>query len=132
MICFVTGANGFIGSHLVDELLKEGVKVRCLVRKTSDLKFLDTENVELVYGDITGPEDLRPHLKDVDTLFHLAALISAPNEATYRKVNVDGALRLYRDYAQVAPRKARFVFCSSLAATGPTTPDRMVQQLAHP
>ena len=46
-IAVVTGANGFVGSHLVDNLIEKGFKVRCIVRKSSDLKWLDGKNIEL-------------------------------------------------------------------------------------
>jgi nucleoside-diphosphate-sugar epimerase len=49
---FVTGATGFIGSHLVDELLKKNHEVKCIVRKTSNLKWLLSKPVELIYGGL--------------------------------------------------------------------------------
>ncbi len=66
MRCLVTGASGFIGGHLVEKLVRDGHEVRALVRRTSNVSLLRNLGVELVYGDITVPETLRPVVKDVD------------------------------------------------------------------
>jgi len=72
----VTGATGLLGSHIVEQLVREGEKVRCLVRKTSNTSFLDTLNVEKVYGDITDPGSLIAAFKDIDIVCHCAAKVS--------------------------------------------------------
>ncbi|MCK5138385.1 MAG: NAD-dependent epimerase/dehydratase family protein, partial [Thermodesulfovibrionia bacterium] len=51
MKALITGATGFIGSHLVDELFKRGYKVTCLVRKTSDITWLEGLDIEIIEGD---------------------------------------------------------------------------------
>jgi dihydroflavonol-4-reductase len=57
-IAVVTGANGFVGSHLVDRLLSEGYAVKCIVRKTSDLKWLNGKNIELINAGLGNKEEL--------------------------------------------------------------------------
>ncbi|KAA0252611.1 MAG: NAD-dependent epimerase/dehydratase family protein, partial [Chlorobiota bacterium] len=57
-IALVTGSNGFVGSHLVDRLLAEGYTVRCVVRKTSDLKWLNGKPVELINAGLGNKEEL--------------------------------------------------------------------------
>ncbi|MFA9409506.1 MAG: NAD-dependent epimerase/dehydratase family protein, partial [Candidatus Dadabacteria bacterium] len=52
MKAFVTGATGYIGSHIVERLLEQGHEVRALARKTSDLSHLNTTGAEIVFGDI--------------------------------------------------------------------------------
>jgi len=84
--CLVTGAGGFIGSHLVEELLAQGHEVRALVRYTSHggrgwLEELDAElldQVEVVPGDVRDPDQMRRLAADCQTVFHLAALIGIP------------------------------------------------------
>jgi NAD dependent epimerase/dehydratase len=102
----VTGAGGFIASHLVEELVAGGVAVRALVRYNgrSDLGMLaDLEpeirnEVEIVFGDVTDPHDMRARSRGVEAVFHLAALIGIPHSyvapASYVETNVLGTLNL--------------------------------------
>jgi len=72
----ITGGTGRIGNVLVKELNKRGEKVKILVRKTSNLEPLKGCNCEYIYGDILDPQSIETQLKDVDTIFHLAAHIN--------------------------------------------------------
>jgi NAD dependent epimerase/dehydratase len=82
----VTGASGFIGSHLVEELLNKGADVRAFVRYTSNGKIGNLEylskryrkEIELFFGDLKDPYTVRRALKDINYVFHLASLISIP------------------------------------------------------
>ncbi|HMA21616.1 MAG TPA: NAD-dependent epimerase/dehydratase family protein, partial [Gemmatimonadaceae bacterium] len=88
-VALVTGATGFIGSHLVEALLARGWRVRCLVRKSSVLKWIPTDDVSLINADITQPgEDLDRAVKNVSVVFHLAGITSATDESAYTAVNV--------------------------------------------
>jgi dihydroflavonol-4-reductase len=69
----VTGATGFIGSHIVRELLKSGASVRALVRKGSDRRNLAGVDAEIIEGDLLDRASLAAALKGCDTLFHAAA-----------------------------------------------------------
>jgi len=120
MLALVTGANGFVGSHLVDRLLHEGHRVRILVRKTSDLRFLPLERVELHYGDIAHGEIPTEALHQVELLFHTAAILKAKDWDEFRRVNVDATLQLYRDFQELGSASGRFIFVSSQAAAGPS------------
>lgn len=115
----VTGANGFIGAHVVRAALEAGVEVRALVREGSDQRGLDGLPVEIVYGDLTDPPSLVAGVTGVDTLFNVAARYDLSRRArgdAYR-ANVDGtrALMLAALQAQVD----RVVHTSSVAAIGP-------------
>ena len=76
MKALVTGATGFIGSHIADRLVERGHSVRALVRQGSDTAFLEERGVELVRGDITEPETIPPAMDGVDAVFHAAALVT--------------------------------------------------------
>lgn len=113
----VTGATGFIGSHIAQRLVKEGEEVIALVRKTSNIEFLSSLGVKFAYGDINDLESLKAPMQGVDTVYHSAALADewiSPEEA--RRVNVDGTRNLL-DVARASGVK-RFVFVSSLAVLG--------------
>lgn len=114
----VTGASGFVGSHLVDALAARGSRVRCLARGTSDLRWLPAEGVDLVRGDITDPASLGPAVEGVATVFHLAGVTASGERDAYMRVNAGGTRNLAR-----AAREAgvgRFLHVSTLAAAGPS------------
>jgi len=82
----VTGADGFIGSHLVEQLIKKGEKVKAFVYYNSfnTWGWLDTfpkellDEIEIFAGDIRDPNGVRAAMKEVDEVYHLAALIAIP------------------------------------------------------
>lgn len=91
----VTGATGFIGSHLIDQLINDGrTNIKALVLKkpideieVDNLKRLKKQKVEIVYGDIRNIDDCKEAIKEIDTIFHLAA-ISRPMQVS-KKVYYD-------------------------------------------
>ena len=124
MKALVTGATGFIGSHLVEELLRRGFSVRCLVRKASDTSFLETLSVELVTGDYQNTDSLAAAVEGVDRVFHLAAALTALSWEGYRRANVDATISLLEACAARNPGLGRFVFVSSIGAAGPSAEGR--------
>jgi len=74
----VTGAGGFIGSHVVEELLKENIEVRALIRPGESLTNLRGMEIERVEGDVLDTGAVLKAMAGVDTVFHLAALIGIP------------------------------------------------------
>ena len=126
MKAYVTGGTGFIGSHLVAYLVNQGYYVTCLIRKTSNLRWLDhllttkSPQVELVTGDLHDSNVLVEHIRDVDLVFHLAGLTKAPDAATYDRVNAEGTKHLIEACLSAQTNLGRFVYCSSLAAVGPS------------
>lgn len=110
----VTGADGFIGSHLVEALLGEGCRVKAFVYYNSfnSWGWLDTlskdkmKDIEIFAGDIRDPNGVREAVKGVDMVFHLAALIGIPfsyhSPDSYIDTNIKGTLNILqacRDYA---------------------------------
>tara|TARA_B110000027_G_scaffold130112_1_gene152477 strand:+ start:114 stop:1121 length:1008 start_codon:yes stop_codon:yes gene_type:complete len=105
MKILVTGAAGFIGSHLCEELLNKGYKVNALVRYNSRqnkgwLENFTNKNLEIIYGDITDFDSVLSAIKDCDYVFNLAASISVPysfkNPQTFIDTNILGALNVFR------------------------------------
>lgn len=115
----VTGANGFVGSHLVEGLLSRGYQVTCLVRRTSNLRWLSGLKVDYVYADIIQKESLKNALKNVDFVFHVAGLTKAKNKDEYFRANYQGTKNLIEACAEDNPHIKRFVYISSQAAVGP-------------
>lgn len=114
---FVSGVNGFIGSHLAERLINMGHCIRGLVRKTSDLKLIEGLDIELAYGDITDRNSLDGALNGVDILVHVAGLASdwGPHKEFFA-VNVTGT----QNIAELAHmnRVKRFVHISTTALHG--------------
>ncbi len=113
----VTGANGFIGSNLCRRLLSEGYEVNALIRKTSDLQFIEGLPLQRYYGDITQPETLKPAMKGVRKVFHVAGLAADWGiYSLFEKINFLGTknVALAADAAGVK----RFVYISTVAFHG--------------
>jgi dihydroflavonol-4-reductase len=116
----VTGATGFIGSHLVESLLQKGIQVRSLLRKESDLKWLRGLPMEVAHGDCRDKTSLGEAVKAVDQVFHLAGVTKAIREETYFEVNAIGTENLIQSCLEHNPRLQKFIYLSSQAASGPT------------
>lgn len=118
----ITGATGFIGSHLAEQLTKDGNDIRCLVRKTSSkaaVDYLKSLGAELVYGDALDKESLRIAINDVSIIYHLAAIFNymTPEDKTF-DVNVEGTKNLL-DVCLNSDIK-KFILCSTIGVMGPT------------
>jgi len=106
MKTFVTGAGGFIASHLVESLLNQGWSVKALVRYNSrsswgwleDIRSGQSDNLEVILGDVADPYQMQDAVKGCEVVFHLAALIGIPYSyeapASYISTNVNGTLNL--------------------------------------
>ena len=115
----VTGSNGFVGSHLVEDLLSRGYEVSCLVRKTSNLRWIEGLKVSFVYGELKDKESLKKAVKSQDFVFHLGGLTKAQNSNDYYKANHLGTKNLVEATLESNPGIKRFVYVSSQAAVGP-------------
>lgn len=119
----VTGATGFIGHHLVKQLVSADQEVRCLVRNCSPLQSLRPFDVKFVPGDVTDLESLCQAMKDCDVVYHLAGLTKCLRAEAFDAVNVHGAQRVAAACARQS-QPPTLVLVSSLAATGPAPQDR--------
>lgn len=114
---FVTGGTGFVGSHLVEDLLRRNVdEIRCLVR--TDPKWLEDLDVTYVYGDLSDVEVLWKALDGVDEVYHVAGRTRAPTEDEFYEANVQATLNLLGAVKHAAPDLDRVLITSSLAAVG--------------
>lgn len=121
----LTGATGFIGSHLLDRLRAQGAGVRCLVRGRRELP------VETALADLATGQGLDAALDGIDTVLHLAGVTKALRPGDYDAGNVVAAGNLAR---AAAGRVRRFVHVSSLAAVGPAADTAPVDEntVPHP
>ncbi len=113
----LTGATGFLGSHVADALVAEGWTVRCTVRKTSNPRWIESLPVERVTADVRSAEALAVALDGIDVVVHSAGLTRAKSDADYQRVNAEGTQALALGAVDAGVR--RFVLVSSLAARGP-------------
>jgi nucleoside-diphosphate-sugar epimerase len=125
-IC-VTGATGFVGSHLVEALLARGHEVACLVRTPAkSARLFPDAPLRLAVGDLADPEALRDGCRDAEVVFHSAALTAARSRDEFFEVNARGTARVLDAAADVAPGLQHFVYVSSAAAAGPTSRGRLL------
>ena len=127
----VTGASGFVGSHLVSALAEEQVPVRCLLRASSSRRWLPEDRCQIAFGALDDPRALREALSGVPLVFHLAGITSALSREEYFRVNLGGTRALVEAMREQAP-EALLVFCSSLAAAGPAPGGRPLVETDPP
>ncbi|MCX6566465.1 MAG: NAD-dependent epimerase/dehydratase family protein [Candidatus Aminicenantes bacterium] len=120
MKALVTGATGFIGGHLVEALLARNDEVKVLVRPESRTGGSNQSAAVPVKGDYRDPASLARAVSGMDVVFHVGGLITAPDDAAYNEDNVLPTRALISVCAESAPALKRFVFVSSISATGPS------------
>ena len=130
-LALVTGATGFVGSHLVDALRAADRPVRALVRPSSRIERLRRTGAEVSVGALDDEAGLAAALRDVGVVYHLAAATRAPDERAYEQSNVHATDALMRAAARMA-EPPRVVFLGSLAAVGPATAGLPLDEDAAP
>ena len=130
MKVLVTGATGFVGSHLAQRLCREGLRVVCLARATSSLEWLRGLPVETCTGSLDAPEALP--LGEVDAVFHVAGVTRERTPAAYMAANAEATRRLVEAAARRNPNLKRFLYVSSQAAAGPTPAGAPLDEAAVP
>src|SRR3981081_4052716 len=116
MLAFVTGATGFLGSHVARVLAEQGADLRLLVRPSSDLRNLQGLNAETASGDLRDPESLETAMAGCDTVFHVAGdyrVWGRDPEQMYQS-NVEGTRAIL---AAARKNGVRSVVCTSSVAT---------------
>ncbi|MCF8245211.1 MAG: NAD-dependent epimerase/dehydratase family protein [Saprospiraceae bacterium] len=118
MKTLITGANGYIGNHLAEELLNRGYDVNTLMLKGTDAQSLDYLPVNVFFGDVRQAETLEPALEGCDTVFHLASVVGiwAKDPTVFHSVNVVGTDTLLKTCLRKGVR--RVVVVSSCGVFG--------------
>jgi nucleoside-diphosphate-sugar epimerase len=112
MKALVTGATGFLGSHIVERLMQRGDDVRALVRASSDTRLLREWGVELVNGDVTQPDSLTAAMSGIEAVYHTAAMVSEWDPwRDFQTVTIDGTRNVLR--AAAAAGAPRFLHVST-------------------
>lgn len=126
----LTGATGFVGSHLVELLAEGGRPIRALVRSSSDTRLLEAHGAEIVVGELDDGGALREALTGCDVVVHLAAVTHARRPEDYERVNAAGTRAIVEAAEGLSqgprPGPRRLVYLSSLAAAGPCVAGRPV------
>jgi nucleoside-diphosphate-sugar epimerase len=115
----VTGASGFVGSHLAAALAAQGDEVTCLLRASSDRRWLAGVPLRIVTGSLGDADSLGAAVAGQEVVFHAAGAVRAWSLAEFLEVNAAGTARLCRACREAQPRPRRLVLVSSLAANGP-------------
>ena len=130
----VTGADGFIGSHLVEQLVKNGEKVKafCFYNSFNNWGWIDTiapeikNEIEVFMGDIRDPNGVRIAMENQDTVFHLAALIAIPfsyhSPDSYVDTNIKGTLNVLNAARQVGTKRLLVTSTSEVYGTAQYVP----------
>lgn len=129
MKVLLTGATGFVGSHILDSLRARRLEVRVLLRPTSSRRFIEEHlaHVELREGSIGDPASLRAAMRDVTHVIHCAGTIRAKDYAEYYDVNQTGTRNVVAAANACREQILRLVHISSLAVSHPaptSTPAR--------
>lgn len=133
MRILLTGASGFLGSHIAERLDQQGAEVRALVRPTSDTRFLEgLEHVTLLSGAMDDEDSLLAATDGVDGIIHAAGLVKARVPADFYRTNEQGTANLLDAAKRGAPDLKRFVLISSLAVMGPSQDGRPAPAGASP
>lgn len=134
MNVLVTGADGFIGSHLTEELVKKGYNVRafCFYNSFNSWGWLDTfdndtlKNIDIFTGDIRDPNGVREAMKGIDVVFHLAALIAIPfsyhSPDSYVDTNIKGTLNVLQAGKHLGTKRILVTSTSEVYGTAKYVP----------
>ncbi len=113
----ITGATGFVGSHIAADFVEAGHEVRCSVRPSSNLRWIKDLPVQRMPVDFENAKDLEGLVEDVEIVIHAAGITRARHDADYYRINAENTRRLAAAAAGTGVR--RFVLIGSLAARGP-------------
>lgn len=130
----VTGGTGFIGSHLIEQLIGKGYTITCVARDTMNLPAAEASRLRFMLCDLIDTPDLNAALKEADYVYHLAGLTRAKKTREYYEGNYNVTKRMIGLCQQYGTNIRRFIHISSLAAAGPALNGEPVNEddLCHP
>ena len=130
MKVLLTGATGFVGSHIVDSLIARGIATAVLLRPTSNRRFIEPHlpRLDMRIGSITDPQSLGPAMRDITHVIHCAGCTKALHVSEFHEVNHLGTRHVVEAINQQPARIQRFIHISSLAAGGPAVPDKPARE----
>jgi nucleoside-diphosphate-sugar epimerase len=126
----LTGASGFVGSHILDSLRQRGLDIALLLRPTSNNRFINPQlpNVEVRHGSIGDPDSLGRAMAGITHVIHCAGATKAARVAGFYEVNQAGTRNVVSAVNGQAGRVQRLVHISSLAAAGPAPRERPARE----
>ncbi|WP_413854547.1 NAD-dependent epimerase/dehydratase family protein [Candidatus Ruminimicrobium bovinum] len=120
MRVLLTGATGFVGSHILEKLLSDKNEVVCPVRKTSNLHYIENCNAVIKYGDLDDDMFIEQLISSVDVVVHCAGLVRALKFDDYYKVNTAITAKLVEAVKNNKENIKKFIYISSQSAVGPS------------
>ena len=130
MKVLLTGANGFVGSHVLDRLRAGGITTAVLLRPAGNKRFIEAHlpHLEVRSGSIGDPQSLGAAMQDITHVVHCAGCTRALRVSEFHEINHVGTRHVVEAVNQQKGRIQRLVHISSLAAGGPATPDRPARE----
>lgn len=126
----VTGAGGFIGSHLADALHRQNCTVHALVRNPKRARWLDENRIQVHTGDLLQPSTYRDLLKQVNVVLHCGGTVRARHLSDFNRNNVTACNSLYETCLEHGRHLKSIVHLSSIAASGPSPVDTPIDETA--
>jgi len=124
----VTGANGFVGSHLVDLLLENNYIVRCITRKSSNLKWLKGKDIQIFDSGLLDKDGLRKAFQGADYIYHVAGVVKSKKPEGYFHGNVETTRVLLETAVEFKSAVKKFLIVSSQTAAGPSHNGKIITE----